>query len=559
MKHFVLHTKYWPLPLIIWSVLVLASFGWNWDRQERYTLDLAANRAQFVFKVVESVRMWNARHGGVYALVDEQTQPNPYLKIPERDLTSTEGHELTLLNPAYMTRQLADVVREISDVRLHLTSLKPLNPGNAADPWETGALQGFARGEQSRLELVGEGEDRAVRFMAPLIVEQECMQCHRHQGYQVGDIRGGLSISYSAVPLLQNKQASLHRLIWAHAGTWLLVSALLLFGLSQIRRHMLSLAEAKQALDRLVKQRTAELHTLTKAVEYSPISTVITDSNGRIEYANPRFSEVTGYAVEEVIGRNPRLLQSGETPIKVYQEMWETITAGRIWRGELLNRKKSGDSYWEQISISPIRDTGGRISHFVALKEDVTDDKAHAERIRYQANYDDLTGLPNRKHFRELLQQQICHAARSGGPFALMFIDLDGFKSINDSFGHDAGDLLLQESARRISDSVRKSDIVARLGGDEFTLILHHAASAQEISLIAEKIIRQLCRPFQLDGCLGQVAASIGIAFYPADADSADELIKQADSAMYRVKQSGRKNYCFCGEGVDRPEHVDTT
>ncbi|MBV1788732.1 diguanylate cyclase [Marinobacterium sp. D7] len=548
MKHFVLQTKYWPLPLIIWSALVLASFSWNWDRLEHYTLDLAANRAQFVFKVVESVRMWNARHGGVYALVDDNTQPNPYLQIPERDLTSTDGVELTLLNPAYMTRQLADVVKEISDVRLHLTSLKPLNPGNAADPWETRALQAFEHGENTRLELIGEGEEQMVRFMAPLLVEPECMQCHAHQGYRIGDIRGGLSVSYSATPLLQNEQTSLHRLIWAHAGIWLLVALMLLFGLSQVRRHMLSLAEAKQQLDALVKQRTAELHTLTKAVEYSPVSTVITDRNGRIEYANPRFSEVTGYAVEEVMGRNPRLLQSGETPIEVYEQMWATITGGNIWKGELRNRKKNGEPYWELISISPIRDALGNVSHFVALKEDVTDDKARVARIHYQANYDDLTGLPNRKYFRELLYQQVRHATQGGHTFAVMFIDLDGFKSINDTFGHDAGDLLLQESARRITECVRKSDITARLGGDEFVLILQHTGCPLAIAQIAEKILQQLAQPFQLDRSEGRVTASIGIARYPRDSDNADDLLKRADSAMYQVKNAGRRNYCFYGD-----------
>ncbi|GGB85768.1 hypothetical protein GCM10011352_09550 [Marinobacterium zhoushanense] len=551
MRQLVLQTKYWPLPLIIWSALVLASFSWNWERLDRHTLDLAANRAHFVFKVVESVRMWNARHGGVYALIDETTQPNPYLKIPERDLTSTDGLALTLLNPAYMTRQLADVVKEISDVRLHLTSLKPLNPGNLADPWETRALQAFEQGEKTRLELVDQGEERMVRFMAPLFVEQECMQCHEHQGYQVGDIRGGLSVSYSASPLLQNEAVGLRHLIWAHAGTWLLVSALLLVGLSQIRRHMLSLAEAKQQLDSLVRQRTAELHTLTKAVEYSPISTVITDKSGCIEYANPRFSEVTGYAPDEVVGCNPRLLQSGETPVEVYEEMWATITGGDIWKGELLNRKKNGEPYWEHISISPIRDAEGSVSHFVALKEDVTDDKARVARIHYQANYDDLTGLPNRKYFRELLYQQVRHATQGSNAFALMFIDLDGFKNINDTFGHDAGDLLLQESARRITECVRKSDIVARLGGDEFVLILQHTGCSHAISLIAEKILHRLMQPFQLDDSQGHVAASIGIARYPRDASSAEDLLKRADSAMYQVKHAGRRNYCFYDdEGV---------
>lgn len=545
MKRFVLQAKYWPLPLLLWSTLVLASFIWNWKSQGEHTLGLAASQSSFVFKVVESVRLWNARHGGVYALVDEQNQPNPYLNVAERDLTSTSGRALTLLNPAYMTRQLAEVVDELSGVRMHLTSLKLLNPGNAADPWETRALQAFERGDESRLELVDDGDHPLVRYMAPLYVEPECMQCHGHQGYQLGEVSGGLSVSYSAAPLLQAAQLSQRQLIWAHGGIWLLVSALLLLGLAQVRRQMLSLETAKQQLDALVQQRTAELHTLSKAVEYSPTSTVITDTQGCIEYANLKFSEITGYEPAEVIGRNPRLLQSGQTPNSVYEELWRTIIAGGIWKGELLNRKKNGESYWENTSISPIRDAHGHISHFVALQEDVTERKAYAEQVYHQANYDDLTGLPNRKQFRERLQQQIKHAAQTGSSFALMFIDLDGFKNINDSFGHDAGDLLLRESARRIADSVRSSDFLARLGGDEFTLILQYACSAEAIGQIAEKILQQLTRPFQLDVHQGQVGASIGIALYPEDGRDAEQLIKQADHAMYRVKNSGRQNYCF--------------
>ncbi|MEX6502269.1 diguanylate cyclase domain-containing protein [Pseudomonas zhanjiangensis] len=547
MKRLVLQRKFWPLPLLLWSALVLASFIWNWQSLDRHTLDLAASQSSFVFKVVESVRLWNARHGGVYALVDDNNQPNPYLKVAERDLTSTSGRALTLLNPAYMTRQLAEVVNELSGVRMHLTSLKLLNPGNAADSWETGALQAFERGEQSRLELVGDSDQQLVRYMAPLYVEPECLQCHGHQGYRLGDVSGGLSVSYSAAPLLQSAQPGRRNLIWAHGGTWLLVSLMLLLGLAQVRRQMRSLEAARQQLDNQVQQRTAELHTLSKAVEFSPTSTVITDIRGCIQYANPKFSEITGYALAEVVGRNPRLLQSGQTPQRVYQELWQTISSGGIWRGELLNRRKNGQRYWENTSISPIRDAHGQISHFVALQEDITESKAHAEQVYHQANYDDLTGLPNRKQFRERLQQQIEHAAQTGSSFALMFIDLDGFKKINDSFGHDAGDQLLRESARRIADSVRSSDFLARLGGDEFTLILQHACSPEAIAQIAEKILQQLTRPFQLDGQQGQVGASIGIALYPDNGRDAEQLTKRADHAMYRVKSSGRQNYCFYG------------
>ncbi|MBY4678472.1 diguanylate cyclase domain-containing protein [Marinobacterium arenosum] len=554
MKKLVLKPKYWLLPITVWSALVAASFSWNWQKLDQHTMELANDRARFVFKVIESVRIWNARHGGVYAEVNEYTPPNPYLKVPERDLTTTDGLSLTLLNPAYMTRQLSDIIEQIGDVRIHLTSLKPLNPDNAASPWEAQALKAFEQGEPDRVELVSASTGEVVRYMAPLHVKQECMQCHQHQGYQVGDIRGGLSVSFSAAPLLQDELRSQRNLIALHGGIWTLVCGLLLIGLSQIRRQMLSLRKAKEHLDEQVKQRTAELHTLSKAVEYSPTSTVITDPDGNIEYVNPKFSEVTGYPLDEVLGQNPRLLQSGETDQKVYEQLWQTITGGNIWQGQLHNRKKDGTLYWEQLSISPILDSDGRITHFVALKEDITEHRAQAELIHYQANYDHLTGLPNRKLFHERLRQQIDQARQSGRPFALLFIDLDGFKAINDNFGHDAGDLLLKESARRIADCVRKSDTVARLGGDEFTLILQQLDDPAVIGQIAGKIIKRLRQPFQLGKQQGQVSASIGIARYPEDGSNDEALLKLADSAMYQVKHNGRENYRFCDEVAEPVE-----
>ena len=432
--------------------------------------------------------------------------------------------------------------------------MKPLNPGNTPDAWEAQALQSFERGQVQRLEVVSpaDGSDPLVRYMAPLTVKPECMQCHDHQDYSVGDIRGGLSVSFSAESLLQEAADAKRNLIWIHGGTWGLVCGLLLFGLSHVRRQMLSLRKAKRQLDALVQLRTAELHTLTKAVEYSPTSTVITDADGVIEYVNPKFSEVTGYATDEVLGRNPRFLQSGRTSNQTYEAMWQTITEGNIWRGELLNRKKNGELYWEHISISPIRDTEGAISHFVALKEDVTEHKAQADLIHYQANYDHLTGLPNRKLFYERVQQHIDHARHTDSAFALVFIDLDGFKAINDQFGHDAGDLLLKETARRITLSVPESDTVARLGGDEFTLILQHANAQDAIAKIVSSILQRLKEPFELGEHQGHIAASIGISRYPNDGGNVDELLKRADSAMYHVKHNGRENFRFYEELVQQ-------
>ena len=190
MRRVLLRYRYWPLPILVWTVVVLASWSWNQALVEHKIVQLAADRAEFVFKMVETARLWNARHGGVYAAINEHTPPNPYLQVPDREITTPGGVRLTMVNPAYMTRQLIGVVAERTDLGLHLTSLKPLNPNNEADAWEKVQLRKFEQGGGNVLEAVFEEGVERFRFMAPLKVEAPCLKCHRHQGYQLGDIRG---------------------------------------------------------------------------------------------------------------------------------------------------------------------------------------------------------------------------------------------------------------------------------------------------------------------------------------------------------------------------------
>ncbi len=426
------------------------------------------------------------------------------------------------------------------------------------------------------------------------------------------------------------------------------------------RRSILSVRDISA-----LKLAEEKVRKLSMVVEETGNSVMITDRQGVIEYVNPAFSKLSGYLPEEVLGKSPAFLQSGLTPPDYYQQMWETLRAGQEWRGEMLNRKKNDELFWESEVVSPLKDEAGEITHFVAIKEDVTErkrqeeklrlweraiessinpilitdatlpnqpliytnpaferitgysqeevlgrscsflqnedheqpgiDELHqaiseqregrsvlrnyrkdgsmfwnellvapvrdekgkvtnficvqndiTERMRYesqlerQANYDTLTALPNRNLFHDRLDQALTYAHRHDSGLAVLLIDLDRFKNINDSLGHTAGDILLQDVATRIAGCVREGDTVARLGGDEFVAILSEIAAEEDTTAVTRKILEALAEPFTIEGRELHVTGSIGIALHPKDGDDAETLLKCADAALYRSKDLGR-------------------
>ncbi len=421
------------------------------------------------------------------------------------------------------------------------------------------------------------------------------------------------------------------------------------------------------------KRIESDLKKLSRALEQSPASVVITDTNGIIEYVNPKFEEMSGYSAEEAIGENPRILKSGDKRPEEYKELWETISAGQEWRGVFHNRRKDGSIYWEAASISGLRGDSGNITHYIAVKEDITarkraedqlrmnatvfdtasegivvsdannrvktvnpaftritgyqpediigqnpkilssgrhepefyrlmweqinnrgfwsgeiwnrrkdgsvypewisivvirDEKTDEvkeyvavfsdisqrkrdeEQIRRQANYDALTGLPNRSLFFDRLNQAVISARRENGLLGLLFVDLDRFKAVNDTFGHVLGDEILQEVGERLKVCVRDSDTVARLGGDEFVVLVHDLMEVNDAASVADKVIEQMSTPFSIGSRKVSLGASIGITIYPEDTDNAEEMMRNADMAMYRAKEGGRNRYQFFTIGM---------
>jgi diguanylate cyclase (GGDEF)-like protein/PAS domain S-box-containing protein len=422
------------------------------------------------------------------------------------------------------------------------------------------------------------------------------------------------------------------------------------------------------------KQAEQELRKLERAMEQSPASVMITDTKGTIEYVNPRFEQISGYSAEEIIGQNPRILKSGDKTREEYMGLWETLTSGKEWKGYFHNRRKDGTIYWEAASISPLRGDDGIITHYIAVKEDITarkraedqlrmnatvfdtategilvtdanntiktinpaftritgyepedviglnpkvlasgrhdeafyrqmwnqvetrgfwsgeiwnrrkdgsvypewlsivvipdeekegvneyvavfsdisQRKQDEEEIRRQANYDALTGLPNRSLFFDRLSQATQSSRRESSMLAILFVDLDRFKSVNDTFGHVMGDEILQEVGERLCTCVRGSDTVARLGGDEFVLLLHDLAEVNDAALVAEKIVEQMSLPFCIENAREVfLGASVGITVCPVDTDDPEIMMRNADMAMYRAKDAGRNRYQFFTVGM---------
>lgn len=308
----------------------------------------------------------------------------------------------------------------------------------------------------------------------------------------------------------------------------------------------------------LSKQKHAEerITTLSQALEQSPVSVILTDTEGNIEYVNGTFERISGYSAEEVLGQSTRMLKSGHTPAGKYQQLWESLARGEPWEGEFQNKTKHGEIFWEYAHIAPVKNSLGEVRHYLAVKQDITQQKAQEERILYQAHYDSLTGLPNRFLSLDHLAQMLKASRRKGVQTAVLFLDLDDFKKINDSLGHEAGDELLKEASQRLRTAIREGDIVGRLGGDEFIILLPEIESIDDAGLVAEKLLESFRGVFSLSNRALVSTVSIGIALSPDDGTEAAELLRKADAAMYHSKSQGRNTFNFftasMNENVER-------
>src|SRR6185369_14182786 len=415
MNRFLLDRRFWLVPLTIWSAIVLASLAWNLFVIQRQVLALSTNQGREVFQMMDAMRLWNARHGGVYA--------------------------------------------KLTGVQVHMTSLKPINPDNQADPWETAALQDFENGAGERAELIEVQGQTFARFMAPLVTRAACLDCHAKQGYKVGDIRGGISVTLDTAPFVEPVRQQKRNSILVHLVGWLLVAALTLFALSRSRAQVLSLGRARDEQEALVELRTAELRRevaerrqaeirLRLLMDASGNGVFGLAANGECTFINPLALRLLGLEKADALLGQPIL--DLITPAAARgQGLHEALRLGqRLHSDDCVFQRADGTSFSVEIRLDPIDSTepAGAVVNFA----DITERKAVEASIWHQANYDALTGLANRRLLTHRLEQMIIDARRSREFIALLFVDLDGFKAVNDTYGHEAGDAVLQETALRL-------------------------------------------------------------------------------------------------------------
>lgn len=291
------------------------------------------------------------------------------------------------------------------------------------------------------------------------------------------------------------------------------------------------------------RQLNDQLHQIVAVFEHTNVGLMITDPHGKIEAINSAFTNLTGYRPDEVVGRHSRLLKSGRHEAPYYATVWQAIHDTGAWRGEMWNRGKNAQIHAVWLSISALRNRDNEVEHLLAVYTDITPLKNSEEHLDYLAHHDPLTGLANRLLLSARFEQALRRQPRRGGSVALLLLDLNRFKEVNDTFGHDSGNKLLADVSRRLTGAVRQEDTVARLGGDEFAILLEQLSTPSDAGFVAEQILSAMSYSFSVRGQELHVGASIGISLFPADGRTIDDLLRSADRAMYQAKQQAQKCY----------------
>lgn len=495
--------------------------------------------------------------------------------------------------PAHAIAQISTEFHELVDSNLsfNIVSDRPRNKKNMADTMEQEAIEYFRREPNSDFRMISytttDGKNH-YHYTRPLRIDASCLQCHGNKEevikttfadnnqahtYTLGDVSGVISIKLPTEELEQRiasfrgSEVS-HRLLvftLTFLILYLLLQKLVIQRLGRLKQQIQRLRDgdytARTTVDsrdelgevalafntmaEAVANSEGRLRTLSQAVMQSPSSIIITDSIGTIEYVNPKFEQVTGYSLHEVCGKNPNLLKSNHTSQADYQRLWETVLRGDIWRGEFLNRTKIGTLFWEYATITPIRNEEGEIEHILAIKEDITVRKEYEQRLLHQENHDALTDLPNRILGADRLSQAVLRARRDGLHVAVISLDLDHFKIINDSLGHHSGDNILLQVAHRLRAILPEDATLARIGGDEFLIILPDLSSVDLVNLSLNSLRQLFSKPFKAEGKDIYLQPSMGVSVTPDDGEDTYVLLRNADAAMHRAKDLGRNQTQF--------------
>ncbi len=347
--------------LLGWTIILSVILARDLHYSDQMVKLLARNKANVHFEWIVAFRSWVASHQGVYAPISERTPPNEYLEVKERDITTPFGKNLTLINPAYMTRQIFEEYSRQLDVHGHITSLRPIRPANSPDEWERAALESFERNVPETMEFTNIGDKPYLRLMRPLFINEVCLKCHAKQGYHMGDVRGGISVSVPIGELLLRKESEFFTKIVTYGLLWILGIGVIRYGAWRLSDQILLRGKAE-----------SEARRLATAMRNAADMILITDTDGAIQYVNPTFERISGFDREEVIGQNPRILKSGKHEPEFFEHMWSTILGGAVWEGHITNKRKDGTEYEVEATISPVSEPESGITGFVAIKRDIS-------------------------------------------------------------------------------------------------------------------------------------------------------------------------------------------
>jgi diguanylate cyclase (GGDEF)-like protein/PAS domain S-box-containing protein len=530
---------------MVWTAALAASLLWAVRQGNEQALELATNAARSNFDKDLAYRSWASGHGGVYVPPTASTPPSPWMAhIPDRDVVTTDGKRLTLMNPAYMLRQMMGEFSTLYGVKGRIVGRVALNSNNLADPWEADSIAAFEKGVKEILERSDIAGKPYLRLIKPMWMDATCMKCHGHLGFKVGDIRGAVSVSVPMDPYLSVAADQSRNLSITYAGIWLIGLVTVLWS---GRRGVQLERERQRVFD--------ETSLASKVFEDGLEGVIIADPQGVIVRVNPAFTMITGFSAADAVGNKPSILKSGRHDHDFYQRLWGALLKDGRWEGEIWNRRKSGEGFVATQTISAVRNHAGEVVHYVSTFRDVTERIQSEDRMRHLAHYDGLTHLPNRTLFVERLEHATIRANRERSSLALLFIDLDYFKAVNDSLGHAAGDDLLCIMAKRMRDALRESDTVARLAGDEFAVFMEGVSEQSDIDGVLQKLIDALHAPADILGRSVAIGGSIGVAVFPRDGQDAETLLRAADTAMYRAKEKGRGRFAYYQP--DLAEHAD--
>lgn len=558
--------RYTALAGIVWTVVLGLSLGYETGGFQGHAENLARQLAVVVHNKDHAFRLWASDLPGLYVPVTPQTPPSPWLAhVKHRDIQGPDGLRLTLMNAAYIQRLVNDRFKGLSGVTGKVTSLEPINPANAPDEWEREGLEALARGEPELTRRTEIGGEPYLRVMRPFRIKESCLRCHHYRKLQIGDVGGADSTAIPLAPLLDAAEAQTLETLTLHFGYWLVgIGTILFVG----RRTVHGLDERDRAEAEIIRARNYTQGVVGAVGE----GLYGVDAMGRLVFLNPEGERLLGWREAELQGKpiheHIHYLHPDRSPHPSSEcPLLGVMREGHAYRSEDdVFLRKGGELFPVSCISTPLRADGQIVGSIIAFR-DITEQKQAAEKLDHLAHHDGLTGLPNRSMLMDFLDLQLARARRYSSAVAMLFVDLDSFSLVNDTYGHVTGDQLLGQVADRLQQVIREPDMLARQGGDEFIVLLvsrdpQGDDTQQAVRIITEssllvatRILDAIRPPYLVGGNEFYVNASIGVSVFPQDAEDGTTLLKNADRAMYHAKERGGSAYAlFAGDLSDQTE-----